>query len=68
MLDAALPGGDRSLEAAMPTVGFSAVQNVRVPIGPSGQILGQLDEGTLAAIPLWDQSGSPKRRRVDAAV
>lgn len=68
MLDAALPGGDRSLEAAMPTVGFSAVQDVRVPIGPSGQILGQLDEGTLAAIPLWDQSGSPKRRRVDARV
>lgn len=28
--------------------------------------LGQLDEGTLAAVPLWDQSGSPKRRRIDA--
>lgn len=68
MLDAVLPAGDRSLEATMPTVTFSAVRDVRVPIGPSGQILGQLDEGTLAAIPLWDQSGSPKRRRIDARV
>ncbi|MEX7472178.1 type VII secretion protein EccE [Mycobacterium adipatum] len=68
MLDAALPGGDSSLEATMPTVAFSAVRDVRVPIGPSGQILGQIDEGTLVAVPLWDQSGSPKRRRIDARV
>ncbi|KAA1249879.1 type VII secretion protein EccE, partial [Mycobacterium simiae] len=51
MLDAALPAGDRSLHATMPTVPFSAVRDVRVPIGPSGQILGQLDDGTLAAVP-----------------
>lgn len=68
MLDAALPAGDRSLHATMPTVPFSAVRDVRVPIGPSGQILGQLDDGTLAAVPLWDQSGSPKRRRIEARV
>lgn len=68
MLDAGLPGGDRALQARMPTVDFAAVRDVRVPIGPSGQILGQLDEGTLAAIPLWDQSGAPKRRRIDARV
>lgn len=68
MLDAGLPSGDRALEARVPTVAFPAVRDVRVPIGPSGQILGQLDEGTLAAVPLWDQSGSPKRRRIDARV
>lgn len=68
MLDAGLPGGDRALQARMPTVGFAAVRDVRVPIGPSGQILGQLDEGTLVAVPLWDQSGAPKRRRIDARV
>lgn len=68
MLDAGLPGGDRALQARMPTVDFAAVRDVRVPIGPSGQILGQLDEGTLAALPLWDQSGAPKRRRIDARV
>ncbi|PJE03627.1 MAG: type VII secretion protein EccE [Mycobacterium sp.] len=68
MLDAGLPGGDRALAAKMPTVAFGAVRDVRVPIGPSGQILGQLDEGTLAAVPLWDQSGAPKRRRIDARV
>ncbi|WP_099020875.1 type VII secretion protein EccE [Mycolicibacterium palauense] len=68
MLDAGIPAGDRALRATMPTIAFSAVRDVRVPIGPSGQILGQLDEGTLAVVPLWDQSGSPKRRRVDARV
>lgn len=68
MLDAAIPAGDRSLQATLPTIAFSAVEDVRVPIGPSGQIIGQLDEGTLAAVPLWDQSGSPKRRRIDARV
>lgn len=68
MLDAGLPGGDRSLEATMPTVRFAAVRDVRVPIGPSGQILGRFDEGTLAAVPLWDQSSSPKRRRIEARV
>jgi type VII secretion protein EccE len=68
MLDATLPAGDRSLKAVMPTVDFSAVSDVRVPIGPSGQILGQLDEGTLVSVPLWDQSGDPKRQRIDARV
>ncbi|MFN6548143.1 type VII secretion protein EccE [Mycolicibacterium nivoides] len=68
MLEAALPSGDRSLVAAMPTAEFSALRDVRVPIGPAGQILGQLDEGTLVAVPLWDQSGAPKRRRIDARV
>lgn len=68
MLEAVIPAGDRSLHATMPTIAFSAVKDVRVPIGPSGQILGQLDEGTLAAVPLWDQSGAPKRRRIDARV
>jgi type VII secretion protein EccE len=68
MLEATLPGGDGSLHAPMPTVALSAVREVRVPIGPSGQILGQLDEGKLVAIPLWDQAGSPKRRRIDACV
>jgi type VII secretion protein EccE len=68
MLDATLPGGDGSLHAPMPTVALHAVREVCVPIGPSGQILGQLDEGTLVAIPLWDQAGSPKRRRIDACV
>jgi type VII secretion protein EccE len=68
LLQAALPGGDRSLKAVMPTANFSAVASVSVPIGPSGQILGQLDEGTLVAVPLWDQSGTPKRQRIDANV
>jgi hypothetical protein len=68
LLEAALPGGDRSLAAVMPTTNFSAVASVAVPIGPSGQILGQLEDGTLVAVPLWDQSGNPKRLRIDANV
>jgi type VII secretion protein EccE len=68
LLEAALPGGDRSLAAVMPTTNFSAVASVAVPIGPSGQILGQLEDGTLVAVPLWDQSGNPKRQRIDANV
>jgi len=66
MLAAALPGGDSSLAATMPTVELAKVAAVRLPIGPSGQILGQFDEGTLVAAPLWDQSTHPKRWRVDA--
>jgi hypothetical protein len=68
LLHAAVPAGDRSLQAGTPTTALAAVASVKVPIGPSGQILGQLDEGTLVAVPLWDQSGNPKRQRIDARV
>lgn len=68
MLDASLPAGDRSLYAPLPTCDFAAVRDVRVPIGPSGQILGHLKEGVLATIGLWDQSSDPKRQRFDAHV
>jgi hypothetical protein len=68
MLEATLPAGDRSLKMVMPTVDLSVVQDVRLPVGPSGQILGQLDEGTVVAAALWDQSEDPKRQRIDAQV
>jgi type VII secretion protein EccE len=68
MLAVGLPGGDRSMQAALPTTPLSEVAEARIPIGPSGQILGQYDDGTLVAAPLWDQSAHPRRWRIDAQV
>lgn len=68
MLMAPLPGGDRSLEVALPAISVSGLNDVRIPIGPSGQLLGQCDDGTMVAVPMWDQSGQPQRRRIDARV
>lgn len=68
MLEAALPAGDRSLAINIATTALSTLTGLTIPIGPSGQILGQLDEGTLIAVPLWDQSAHPQRRRIDAQV
>lgn len=66
LFTAGLPAGQRALAPDVPSVGVSAVQGVRLPIGPSGQILGQFDDGTLVAAALWDQSGQPQRWRIDA--
>lgn len=68
MLMAPLPGGDRSLEVALPSIGVAQLNDVRIPLGPSGQLLGQCDDGTMVAVPMWDQSGQPQRRRIDARV
>ena len=68
LLLAALPAGDRSLRAPIPTTSLSAVGDLVVPIGPSGQILGQLSGGTTVTAPLWDQSGNPHRRCIEAHV
>ena len=66
LFPAGLPAGQRALAPAVPSVGVAAVQDVRLPIGPSGQILGQFDDGTLVAAALWDQSALPQRWRIDA--
>lgn len=68
MLEATLPLGRRKPETVVPTIPFTEVRAAHLPIGPAGQIIGQLENGSLAAIPLWDQSGTPKRRRIDARV
>lgn len=66
LFTATIPIGARSFAVETETVGLSAVREVQIPIGPTGQILGQLDDGTAVASSLWDQSASPHRRRVDA--
>ncbi|MFV8141926.1 type VII secretion protein EccE [Mycolicibacterium senegalense] len=68
MLSSPVPAGDRSLEVALPTVRVAELESVAVAIGPAGQLLGQADDGTAVAAALWDQSGQPQRRRVDARV
>ncbi|SOJ55690.1 ESX-2 secretion system protein EccE2 [Mycobacterium simulans] len=68
MLAAPLPGGDRSFEVALPAISVSELDELRIPIGPSGQLLGQSDDGRMVAVPLWDQSGQPQRRRIEARV
>ena len=66
MLESGLPDGDRSLAVSLPTTSADTVSGLQVAIGPSGQILGQTADGSTVAIPLWDQSGRPQRRRVEA--
>lgn len=69
MLTAALPGGDRSLDVALPAADLAALdEDFAVPMGPAGQVLGQLDDGTMITVPLWDQGAEPARRRVEARV
>ncbi|MCV7200196.1 type VII secretion protein EccE [Mycobacterium angelicum] len=68
MLTAPLPAGDRSLEVALPSISVSQLSGLRIPVGPSGQLLGQCDDGTMVALAMWDQSGQPQRRRIDARV
>ena len=68
LFTAALPGGERSLAADVPAVNVAALQDLRLPIGPSGQILGQFDDGTLVAAALWDQSARPQRWRIEAGL
>jgi len=63
---AGLPAGQRALSPDVPSVELAAVAAVQLPIGPSGQILGQFDDGTIVAAALWDQSGHPQRWRIDA--
>lgn len=64
LIAAALPAGDRSLVVSVPTVGLEQLDDVALPIGPSGQILGRIGDTTVAA-PLWDQCDQPQRRRVE---
>jgi type VII secretion protein EccE len=66
LLAAGIPGGDRSMQMPLPAIPLTQVAEIAVPIGPSGQILGQYDDGTLVAAPLWDQSAHPRRWRIDA--
>ncbi|HPY25792.1 MAG TPA: type VII secretion protein EccE [Mycobacterium sp.] len=66
LFTAGLPAGQRALAPDVPSVDAAAVEQVRLPIGPSGQILGQFDDGTLVAAALWDQSVQPQRWRIDA--
>lgn len=68
MLMAPIPAGDRSLEVALPSISVSQLSELRIPVGPSGQLLGQSDDGTMVALAMWDQSGQPQRRRIDAKV
>lgn len=68
LLLAALPAGDRSLTVPIPSTSLADVGDLVVPIGPSGQILGQLSGGDTVTAPLWDQSGTPQRRHIDAGV
>lgn len=68
MLMAPLPGGDRSLQVAVPSINVSELGDLNIPIGPSGQLLGQSDDGAMVTVPLWDQSGQPQRRRIEARV
>ncbi|MGV0743854.1 type VII secretion protein EccE [Mycolicibacterium sp. XJ870] len=67
LLQAALPGGDVSLATDIPSTCASAIEDVRVPIGPAGQILGHAD-GAIVALSLCDHSGRPERLRVDARI
>lgn len=69
MLIAALPGGDRSVDVALPAADFTDLDDdFAVPMGPAGQVVGQLDDGTMISVPLWDQGADPARRRVEARV
>ncbi|MHC9295452.1 type VII secretion protein EccE [Mycobacterium sp. LTG2003] len=68
LLQAALPGGDVSLAADIPSATYGeALRDIQVPIGPAGQILGH-DDGAMVAVSLCDHSGRPERLRVDAGV
>lgn len=72
LLYATLPFGDQCKgNVVVPHAVLEEIGDIRVPIGPAGQILGvgvEEHDGALVAASLADHSGNPEQRRIEARV
>ncbi|WP_457180811.1 type VII secretion protein EccE [Mycobacteroides abscessus] len=72
LLRATLPFGDQCKgNVVVPHTALEGLGDIRVPIGPAGQILGvgvEEHDGALVAASLADHSGNPQQRRIEARV
>lgn len=72
LLRATLPFGDQCKgNVVVPHTSLEGLGDIRVPIGPAGQILGVgvgEHDGALVAASLADHSGNPQQRRIEAKI